>query len=77
MSTLEAAANPFALMLEPEAVVLAMERSDRLGRLKSRICRPLDKPLIAHRDPDAQAHDLRVDAALDDPVSDGDCADRS
>lgn len=37
------AANPFALMLDPAAVVLAMESSDRLSRLQSRICRPLDK----------------------------------
>jgi hypothetical protein len=35
--------NPFALMLDPAAVVLAMEKSDRLSRLHSRICRPLDK----------------------------------
>jgi hypothetical protein len=37
------ASNPFALMLDPAAVVLAMEKSDRLSRLHSRICRPLDK----------------------------------
>lgn len=40
------AAHPFALMMEPEAVVQAMERSDRLQRLQRRVCRPLDKPLI-------------------------------
>jgi len=39
-------ANPFALMMDPQAVVEAMERSERLNRLQSRICRPLDKPLI-------------------------------
>jgi hypothetical protein len=36
--------NPFALMTSPEAVFAALERSDRLARLKSTICRPLDKP---------------------------------
>lgn len=36
--------NPFALMTSPEAVFAAIERSDRLARLKSTICRPLDKP---------------------------------
>ena len=41
-------ANPFALMLNPQEVVAAMERSDRLDRLQRRVCRPLDKPLIAH-----------------------------
>ncbi len=40
------ASHPFALMMEPEAVVQAMERSDRLQRLQRRVCRPLDKPLI-------------------------------
>ena len=37
-------ANPFALMTAPEMVFAAIERSDRLARLKSTICRPLDKP---------------------------------
>ena len=37
------APNPFALMMEPEVVFAAMASSDRLARLKSRICRPLDK----------------------------------
>ena len=36
--------NPFALITSPEAVFAALERSDRLARLKSTICRPLDKP---------------------------------
>ena len=31
-------------MTAPEAVFAALERSDRLARLKSTICRPLDKP---------------------------------
>lgn len=39
-------ANPFALMMDPKAVLEAMERSERLNRLQSRVCRPLDKPLI-------------------------------
>ena len=40
----DVALNPFALMTSPELVFAAMERSDRLARLKSTICRPLDKP---------------------------------
>jgi hypothetical protein len=39
-------ANPFALMMDPKGVLEAMERSERLNRLQSRVCRPLDKPLI-------------------------------
>ncbi|WP_348756441.1 hypothetical protein [uncultured Aquincola sp.] len=45
-----AAANPFALMINPDVVLRAVERSERLARLSSRICRPLDKPLIPKND---------------------------
>ena len=38
--------NPFALMLDPEFVLNAMENSKNLRNLRQRICRPLDKPLI-------------------------------
>jgi hypothetical protein len=38
--------NPFALLLNPADIVAQIERSERLLRLQSRICRPLDKPLI-------------------------------
>jgi hypothetical protein len=38
--------NPFVLMLDPEAVISAMETSRNLRGLRQRICRPLDKPLI-------------------------------
>jgi hypothetical protein len=35
--------NPFALLTNPDVVVKAMESSERLSRLRSRICRPLDR----------------------------------
>lgn len=53
--------NPFALMMEPEAIFAAMAGSDRLARLQSRICRPLDKPLISHADEAASAFDESVE----------------
>jgi hypothetical protein len=59
-------ANPFALMMTPEAVFAAIERSDRLNRLKSRICRPLDgprPPQEAEAPAEVQAFDQAVDAA--------------
>lgn len=43
MQSAQPVANPFALLLNPAAVVAEMERSERLNRLSSRICRPLDK----------------------------------
>ena len=47
MTTIQTAANPFALMMNPEAVFAVIERSERLARLQSRICHPLDEGLTA------------------------------
>jgi hypothetical protein len=55
-------ANPFALMMDPQAVLEAMERSERLNRLQSRVCRPLDKPLIPVVQGESQDFDQEVDA---------------
>jgi hypothetical protein len=35
--------NPFMLMLHPEEVLAAVERSENLGRLNRRTCHPLDR----------------------------------
>jgi hypothetical protein len=56
-------ANPFSLMLNPAEVFEALERSDRLSRLQRRVCRPLDKPLIAKKGADVDANDY--DEAID------------
>lgn len=61
-------ANPFALMMEPEAVFQAIERSDRLNRLQRRVCRPLDKPLIPKIGDEADAFDQAVDAEPELPA---------
>lgn len=68
MTTIQTEPNPFALMLDPEAVFAAMARSDRLTRLQSRVCRPLDKPVVARTEPDLAAFDDAVDVA-------GDCSE--
>jgi hypothetical protein len=44
--------DPFAMLINPQAVLQAIEQSGRLGALNSRVCRPLDKPLIPKRDAD-------------------------
>jgi len=36
--------NPFMLMMNPEVVLAAVAKSERLERLNRRLCRPLDKP---------------------------------
>ena len=53
-------ANPFALMIEPEAIFAAIERSDRLARLKSTICHPLDKPRPGQAPVELKAFDETV-----------------
>ena len=58
-------ANPFALMMDPQGVLEAMERSERLNRLQSRVCRPLDKPLIPLVNSEEAAFDQEVDGAPD------------
>ena len=57
------ASNPFALMMDPAAVIAAMERSERLAHLQSRICRPLDKILPGPADAETALFDGAVDAA--------------
>ncbi len=58
-------ANPFELMMNPEAVLQAISRSDRLERLQRRICRPLDKPVIAHSSSDSDTRDGTTKARTD------------
>ena len=60
MRTTAISLNPFSLMMEPENVLQAMERSQSLRGLRRRTLRPLDKPLI----PYAKSHVLHDDADL-------------
>jgi hypothetical protein len=55
--------DPFAMLMDLQGVVQAMERSDRLARLQSRICRPLDKPLVSGGGGECEAFDGVIDAA--------------
>jgi hypothetical protein len=60
-------ANPFMMMMAPELVLNAMERSVRLNGLTRRVCRPLDRPLIPKVLDAGLAND---DAAIDADTSD-------
>lgn len=53
--------NPFMLMIQPEVVLAAIERSERLGRLNRHLCRPLDR----HQVQDQPAPQEAADAADD------------
>lgn len=60
--------NPFALLLNPAAVLAEVERSGRLNRLTSRICRPLDKPVLgAPADEPATSTEIHQDASAANP----------
>ena len=58
-------ANPFALLMDPEAVHAALAQSERLNSLKSRVWRPLDQPLIPRTTNEAAAFDEAVEATED------------
>lgn len=72
MATTHRIANPFALMLDPQAVLAQIERSQRLEGLQRRVCRPLDRPLLAKVDDEDGAEvkdfDRAIESAGDDPA---------
>ena len=70
MQTPHPSSHPFALMMNPAAVFHAMEHSDRLGALQRRVCRPLDRPLIARAPAELSEFDQAVDADDTDDTDD-------
>lgn len=68
------AANPFDLMLDPQAVLARMAHSERLALLQRRICRPLDRPLLGAAAAALQDDDEDLDLTADDEADDGDDA---
>lgn len=62
--------NPFTMMTNPEAIIQAMERSERLRHLERRVCRPLDRPLIPKKgQAELAAFDQEIDLSADDSES--------
>jgi hypothetical protein len=63
--------NPFVMMTDPETILLAVERSERLNRLSRKVYRPLDRPLIPKVGAkDLAAFDSEIDSAIEDEVLD-------
>ncbi|MCK9686290.1 hypothetical protein [Scleromatobacter humisilvae] len=61
--------NPFVMMTNPETILLAVERSERLNRLNRKVYRPLDRPLIPKVGAKELAEfDNEIDAAVEDDV---------
>lgn len=69
MANLRTAA-PFDLMLNPQAILHAMEQSERLQHLQRRVYRPLDRPIIPRVASDAAEADAAVDADADEDSAD-------
>jgi hypothetical protein len=69
------APDPFALMMDPQSVLAAIECSERLQGLSRHVYRPLDKPLIPRVGNDIDAFDQQVDSdtvsglTIDDTLS--------
>ena len=67
MPNLTTLANPFVMMTNPETILAAVERSERLNRLSRKVYRPLDRPLIPKVGAkDMAEFDLAIDAAADE-----------
>jgi hypothetical protein len=65
MNAQQHVSHPFALMINAQDVLNAMDHSERLRCLQRRICRPLDKPLIPHALSDLELFDRSIDAGLE------------
>ena len=60
--------NPFMLMINPEVVLAAMAKSERLGQLNRHLCRPLDRLVTPGGDASAAEPDeLPDDSTPSDP----------
>ena len=64
MSEQSSVHNPFMLMLNPELVFAAVEKSERLAQLNRHQCRPLDKVLPGTPTKDGAAGDDADDNEL-------------
>ena len=61
MSTAALASNPFALMMDPEAVREMIDKSEQLSKLSQRQCHPLDRAVIRSASAELAAFDSKID----------------
>lgn len=57
--------NPFMMLTNPEVVLAAIAKSERLGKLNRQLCRPLDRPAPASADRSADIGGEEPDDAED------------
>ncbi len=67
MSEQTIAHNPFMLMLNPEVVIAAMEKSEKLAQLNRHQCRPLDRVTMQNPHGDASLADESAVEAIEEP----------
>jgi len=61
MTTAAFAPNPFALMMDPEAVREMIDKSEQLSKLSQRQCHPLDRAVIRSASAELAAYDSKID----------------
>lgn len=61
MTTAALASNPFALMMDPDAVRDMVEKSEQLSKLSQRQCHPLDRAVIRSASAELAAYDSKID----------------
>ena len=59
--TNRALTDPFAMMMDTQAVLAAVQSSERLQQLQRKVYRPLDKPLLPRSGADAADFDHDID----------------
>lgn len=57
--------DPFAMMMNPQAVLMAIASSQRLRELQGTVHRPLDKPLLPRAGAEAGDFDHGIDLEPD------------
>ena len=62
--------GPFSLIVNPQAVFDAMQRSERLQGLHRRIYRPLGHPPAVGREPERDAENTAFDAGPEEEADD-------
>lgn len=68
MKNVSLSTDPFALMMDPQAVLAAVAHSERLQQLQRRVYRPLDKPLLPRNAAEAADFDHAIDAEIEADV---------
>jgi hypothetical protein len=64
------AANPFEMLIDPQAILIAVEASSPLRSLRRKVCRPLDNPRLPGASPaeESASFDTTIDGLRETDV---------